>query len=451
MPLRCIPMSDSGILNSSTLQFSTASVEHFRALLEHPSAPRFNFESSDLLDRSTLQDVHRFASEVLARPFWAEGQLPEWMPGFLQTQFESVPFYRLLGGRPARFEAIPTVSRDDFSQGVERFVPDHVSLEELTVYTTSGTSGSSLSVPTDAAVTSKVLALMDNLLAEQGSRLPRGPGAVAVAAVFSQEETLTYASLSHYLQGAATLKINLHQSCWRQEDDPTSYLVDANPSVVSGCPHSLLHLSRVAPELRPLAVFSSAEALDRGLQEQLGEAFACPVYDAYGMTEAKFISARGRGDDHLLLSPDLYVEILNPEGRQVAAGELGEVTLSGGRNRCLPLLRYRTGDLARLTFRGSRPLLYDFRGRAPVALLDAKGRSISSLDVIAALRKLSLTGFSFQQFEDLSYRLSYCGEVESSVVTGLLKERLGLNGKVSKITSWSGKQHLFRTSDHGES
>lgn len=444
-------MSDSGLLNSSTLRFNAASVEHFRALLEHPSAPRFNFESSDLLDRSTLQDVHRFASEVLARPFWAEGQLPDWMPGFLQAQFESVPFYRSLGGRPASFETIPTVSREHFSLGVERFVPDHVNFDDITVYTTSGTSGSSLSIPTDAAVTSKVLALMDNLLSEQGARLPRGPGAVAVAAVFSQEETLTYASLSHYLQGAATLKLNLHPAAWNCDGDPARYLLEANPSVVSGCPRSLRHLAQVVPGLRPLAVFSSAEALEEELQEQLGEVFACPVYDVYGMTEAKFISARGRGDEHLLLSPDLYVEILNPEGRPVAAGELGEVTLSGGRNRCLPLLRYRTGDLARLTFRGSRPLLYDFRGRAPVGLRDGKGGSISSLDVIAGLRKLPLIGFSFEQFEDLSYRFSYCGEVESSVVTGLLKERLGLNGKASKITSWSGKQHLFRTSDHGES
>ena len=44
-----------------------------------------------------------------------------------------------------------------------------------------------------------------------------------------------------------------------------------------------------------------------------------------------------------------------PPAEPVPAGERGEITLTGGFNFCLPLLRYRTGDFASLDFvRGSR-------------------------------------------------------------------------------------------------
>lgn len=423
---------------------------HLQAIIEHPNAPRFNFSSSDMLDRRTLREVKLFAEETLRQPFWSPGCLPEWMPEYLAKVFREVPYYRALGGVPADFTAIPPIDRGVLREQVEFLVPDDVEPSDLTVYTTSGTTGSRLAIPSDAAVSSKVLVLLDHLLHRFGAGLPRGSGKVALAAVFCQDETLTYPSLSRYLDGALTLKLNLHPSQWRGEFDAREFLLDLEPAVITGCPYSLHKLAELCPELRPLAIFSSAEALLDGFRVRLEELFDCPVVDVYGLTEAKFIAARTAHDAHDLLCSDLFVEILDPEGRRLSPGERGEIVITGGRNKCLPLVRYRTGDFAVLGYRGGQPYLIGLEGRESVVLVDGLGRSISGLDLVNGLKSFSLVGFSFEQKPDRSYRFSYCGEASKAEIIGLLKERFALVGEVSKTTSWTGKQHLFRNLSNGE-
>ena len=198
----------------SELQPSRAAREHQDVLREHPHAPKFNFESSDLLTEISLRSVQEFEVEVKSQRFWEPGSQPSWMSSFLTRLFREVPYYREMGDVPKDFSAIPTVARSHFAQEIERFVPDNVPLEAVTVYTTSGTSGTSLAIPTDAGVSSKTLVLMDKILSEFGQSLPRGSGKVAIASVYYQHQTLTYPSVSHYLRGASTVKINLHPDDW---------------------------------------------------------------------------------------------------------------------------------------------------------------------------------------------------------------------------------------------
>jgi AMP-binding enzyme len=433
----------------SELAFDSTARAQLDALREHPSAPRFNFNSTDLLNRASLQDVQRFAKETVGLPFWGPEELPSWMPGFLDMVYRQVPYYREFGDAPTDFQAVPSVSRVELRKQVERLIPDDVAFSDITVYSTSGTSGTALAIPTDAGVSSKVLVLIDKLLAPYGLELPRGGGRLALAATFCQEKTLTYPSLSHYLGGAATLKLNLNPGQWNSRTDSREYLEQLAPAVITGCPYSLHVLAEVAPSLRPLALFSSAEALGEGLRRRLDEVFRCPVLDVYSLTEAKFIAvSRGLGE-HDLISPDLYVEILDEGGRSVPHGQRGEITLTGGRNRCLPLVRYRTGDFAALAFRGRQPYLTDFQGREPVALVNGQGRPMSSLDVVHALRDFPLVGFTFRQQMSGDYELEYCGDGDQTEMQNKLKEVTGLTGRLVRRDRWEGKPHRFQSASPG--
>lgn len=424
------------------LPYAESSRRHLESLSEHPHSPRFNFQSSDLLDSAGLAEVKRF--ELAERLFWAVGQVPEWVHELTRRVFRTVPYYRQMGDPPTDFQAVPPISRAELAHHPELLIPDDVGLDGLTVYTTSGTTGTSLKVPTDAPLSSKTLVLMDNLMSGHGARLERGPGKVAVAALFYQDETLTYPSLSHYLQGAATLKVNLHPQGWRDPGDRERYLMDCNPSVLTGCPFSLRVVSELAPELAPLAIFSSATALSEGLRARLSDLYGCPVFDIYSLTEAKFIAARSGGREWDLVAPDLYVEILDAEGRPLPGGIRGEIAVTSGRNAYLPLLRYRTGDFAALEFRGSQPYLCDLQGRGEVRLTNGKGESIPSLDVVNALKELPLVGFSFTQSPDRSFSLTYCGEVVPQKVKAALEDGTGLTrGEVVKVETWTGKPHQF--------
>ena len=97
---------------------------------------------------------------------------------------------------------------------------------------------------------------------------------------------------------------------------------------------------------------------------------------------------------HVVLLPDLFVEVLGPTGERLADGVRGELTVTGGRNRYLPLVRYRTGDYGRLatvTLSDGRPArtILDLEGRAPVGFRATDGGRVTSVDVARRIRPLA--------------------------------------------------------------
>jgi phenylacetate-CoA ligase len=140
-------------------------------------------------------------------------------------------------------------------------------------------------------------------------------------------------------------------------------------------------------------------ALLPGLRDRLAAHFGCPVIDVYSMNESGPIAvAEPGGVGHWLLSPRLYVEILDPDGAPCPPGERGEITLSGGFNPYLPLLRYRTGDYASLDLSDARqPRLLDLAGRPPVLFRTRAGLPLNNIDVTAALKPLVLPQFTLHQ------------------------------------------------------
>ncbi|MEG1054115.1 MAG: capsule biosynthesis protein CapK, partial [Janthinobacterium sp.] len=102
----------------------------------------------------------------------------------------------------------------------------------------------------------------------------------------------------------------------------------------------------------------------------------------------------------MLLQPDMYVEVLDDAGRAVADGQVGEITLTGGFNFCLPLLRYRTGDRGALAMCGEVPMIVDLQGRRPVRYRTRSGRWINNIDLTHALAALPLSRFRVHQLGD---------------------------------------------------
>jgi phenylacetate-CoA ligase len=98
-----------------------------------------------------------------------------------------------------------------------------------------------------------------------------------------------------------------------------------------------------------------------------------------------------------LLQPRLFVEIVDDAGRAVAPGERGEITLTGGFNPYLPLLRYRTGDTAAMVAHGREPRLIGLSGRPPVRFRAAGGAWVNNIDVTHALAPFALAQWTLHQ------------------------------------------------------
>lgn len=371
-------------------------------LEEHPHAPRYNHRGVDRLTAEGRTRVRAFEEELGAKSVgWLPETYPAWLAEYVAECWRSVPFYRAYGPAPSDFADIPTTSRADLSREPWSFVPDHASLEGLIVYQTSGTTGHPLNILSHPETAAHYLPLLRRALAIHGVEVD-DEAEVAIALVCRQASTYTYAAVSGYLNQSGFLKLNLHPNDWREPGDRARFLDDCRPQVYSGDPVALAKLAALGLKHRPRALVSTAMALLPGLRDRLAAAFGCPVIDVYSMNEAGPIAvADPHGADHRLLSTRLYVEVLDPDGAPCPPGERGEVTLSGGFNPFLPLLRYRTGDWASLDLSDpAQARLLGLEGRPPVVFRTRAGLPLNNIDVTAALKPLALPQFTLHQAAD---------------------------------------------------
>ncbi len=320
--------------------------ERLEALRQHRHAPKWNHRAGERLDAAALQRVQAFGKSLAKAPF----SMPrEERNAFAGRAVRDVPLYRRLakGWHPEDgFEALPTVSREDLAREPWSFVPDAAELADLITYPTSGTTGHPLLVPSHPEAVAKYLPLMARALGRHGVTLEGGTARpVGVALLGWQKHTHSFVSAFAQLDHALFVKLNLEPDDWRSPHDPRLFLQSIDAELLTGDPLAFSELLRLSPKIQPKALLSTAMSLAPGLRDQLAAQFACPVVDVYSMNEAGPI-AYATPTGFTPLAPDLTVELLQADGMACAAGERGEVTLTGGRNPFLPLLRYRTGDYA---------------------------------------------------------------------------------------------------------
>ncbi len=149
-----------------------------------------------------------------------------------------------------------------------------------------------------------------------------------------------------------------------------------NPVHLFGYPSSLARLARHArdtgrrfanPALR--AVFTTGEWLNPSDRATLEECVPCPVADGYGAREAGFIVHQCPEGAYHIAMEGVVVEVLDANGRPVAPGEIGEITITNLDAWVMPFIRYRTGDLGALR-----------------ATPCPCGRNLTCLDVVAGRR-----------------------------------------------------------------
>jgi len=395
-------------------------------LWEHPAAPRYNFRCGDQLTGASLARVRAYEQELnAAQDRWAHGETPVWVKDYAAWCLREVPFYRRGVASAEDFLALPTCDRADLSREPWSFVPDSQSLDEMIVYDSTGTTGAPLYVASHPEVSAKYLPALRAALAHHGVTLDGGPDRVAIMTICAQDYTLTYATVSAFLDEAAYVKINLNPHDWRDAEDRVRFIDDCQAEIFSGDPLAFAALAQLPITTRPKALVSSAMTLLPAMQQQLEAHFNCPVIDVYSLCESRFIAAR-RQDAFEIIPHDIFIEILDTDGHLCQPGERGEIVLTGGRNPFQAMLRYRTDDYAAIEWRDGRPVLVQFEGRQPTVFIDPQDRLINNINVTQALKGFALAQFSLHQFADRSLRLRMRGyDVEEASVRKALLNLFG--------------------------
>lgn len=385
-----------------------------RRMLEHSHAPRWNYTVGDRITAQDLEAVRAFG-ERLKQPSAPDPSSPpqdilEWV----ERMRERVLLFqeRILPGTDlARdWEHIPTSGREDLALHPYKFVPLSTDLDRLIVYDTSGTTGHSVVTPWSPAASSMRVPLVEQALAKHGVTLEHGPDRVIAVNVNVQAQTVVFATVLSVCGQAGFAKVNLHPAHWRAKQDAAKFLEDLAPQLITGDPVSLAEMAAWGVGVRPRALLSTAVAMQPGLARDLAARFGCPVLDLYSLTETGPLACTCPQGQMHLLPPDVYVEIVDEEGFALPDGQVGEITVTGGRNPYLPLLRYRTGDFGSLTRQpcacgSARAGITKFQGRGLVLFRGEGDAAVNPVDISRVLRPHILVQHRLVQRQDLSCEL----------------------------------------------
>ena len=389
-----------------------------RRMEQHAHAPRWNYTCGDQLTATDLPVLEAMRADLAeSAAVYSANEPPERVLDAVWADRAAVPHLarvvpatRAALGR--QWADLPTISREDLAVRTPDVVPDGADLDRMVIYSTSGTTGHPILIPNHPVGAASYQILLERALARHGVRLPLGPDRMANALVCAQAETIQYASVLSVWDGAGHVKVNLDPAGWWRPGDAAAYLEDFDPPLITGDPVAFAALLDLDPDLRPLALVSTAAALADGLRQRLTDRFGCAVFEWYSMNEAGPVAtACPLGHGHHVLDPAVYVEVVDADGRPCAPDERGEVTVTGGRNPMLRLVRYRTGDWASMAFGACpcgdpAPRLVGLDGRAPVVFRTPAGALVNPVDVSRVLRPYPLVQHQLVQHADGAFTLA---------------------------------------------
>jgi len=383
---------------------------------QHPYAPVWNWPNGEQLDHAGLESVRDFAEALNRDRSPQTERAPDWVADFVDFCLAEVPFYRRGNSPGTRFHEIPSCSRADLAPKVWEFVPDRESLEQLIVFSSSGTTGHPSRMPSHPATAACGIPMIEYALSRYGIAFPRGSDSVGLTNIASYRDAFTTAIVVSYLQESGCVRVNLHPTAWRSPKDCEKYLNEWRSPIWLGDPIAFADLEKIDLSEPPKAIVSSIMRLSDGLADHLTRRFGCPVLDLYALTEAGIIALRtDRG--HEVLPHDVYVEILDEHDAPCRTGTRGEITITSGRNPYMPLLRYRTGDFASLEHRDGKVFLIGLEGRIPVEFPLPSGRIVHSMEVTRLMRQHPLLQYHLHQDATGRFQFAYRGNIDERALT----------------------------------
>lgn len=399
--------------------------ELLNRMRQHPHAPIWNWPNGEQLDEVGLERVRSFAHALSDGVSHSRPWEPAWLAAHIERCMQDVPFYRKRARAGSRLEDIPTCCRADLAPRVWEFVPDSEPLDQTIVFSSSGTSGYPTRTPHHPFSAACGVPLIEYALRTlHGIDLPHGPENVAITNVAAYPGAYTTAIVIAYLKESGCVRVNLHPSAWRSIDDRAKFIDQWQAPIWLGDPVSFGAMESIELGYQPRAIVSSIMHLSDAYATKLSQRYRCPVLDLYAMTEAGIIAARTE-NGYRILPHDLHVEILDAEGRSCSPGVQGEITLTGGRNPFLPLLRYRTGDFAAMEVRGHERFLMNFHGRQHIEYRTSAGLVIHSMEVIRLMRRHPVLRYQMKQREDDCFELAYEGDIDSAQLRSELEQLFG--------------------------
>lgn len=346
-------------------------------------------------------DVERLVAEAVDREDWSADRWSSYheqrLDNLLQRAATHVPHYRAAwdarraaGDRSDWHDlrSWPILNKEDLRAAPRAFVADDTHPARLLKVSTSGTSGSPVTMWRTLAASRGWFALFEARTRRWYGVDRHVPwailgGQLVVPATQSQPPFWVWnaAFRQLYLSTMHLEPRNVRAYLGALEHHGVEYLFGYASSAY-WLARLTLEAGLEAPQLR--VVISNAEPLSPMQRRIIGEAFRCPVRDTYGMVES--VAGGSECDMGVMhLWPEVgLVEVLGDDDLPVPPGAVGRFVCTGLLNDAMPLIRYEVGDRGSLLpptevphACGRRlPVVGSIEGRSSDNLVTPEGRRI---------------------------------------------------------------------------
>jgi phenylacetate-CoA ligase len=248
---------------------------------------------------------------------------------------------------------VPVLDKDVLRENPKAFRADNAARFHPKEITTSGTTGTPLTVLWDRGSNVMEFCCIQRLWRWAGIRIGHAFLDLRSCTFPESHKNLRQHGAAVYLRNWKSngLEFNSDRIDDDNVEDYYQVLLRHRPRLVRGHPQAIQRLAMLLQDRgldgwRPSAVTTASETLYDFQRQDIERAWGVPVMDSYGLKEHNVFIAQCRHKRYHLCPEYGVCEIVDDTGRAVSPGDEGWVVATGLHNYAQPLLRYQTRDRA---------------------------------------------------------------------------------------------------------
>jgi len=308
------------------------------------------------------------------------------LKAIVRYTYDYVPYYHQLfksaGFKPGDLKnrddlkKIPISTRKDLQRNYPNTIAKGLDLSKQSSYYTSGSTGTPLRVIKDKKAEACHYANDIYTILECGVSL-RDTFVYITSAMESIKTPRFYSML---LGDLHTYVVPVYD----ENERIVNVLKQLNPDAIEAFPSVLTDLSASdVSGMNPKAIFAIAENLPQHCRDVVRRTFNVEINELYGAVEFAHLAFECNKHTGLhVITDSALLEFLDEDQDHVAAGEAGEIVVTGLLNHAMPFIRYRVGDVGipsdeTCSCGRGWPLIKNIEGRTNDYLVLPSGRKMS--------------------------------------------------------------------------
>jgi len=159
-----------------------------------------------------------------------------------------------------------------------------------------------------------------------------------------------------------------------------------------------LILKDICPSLK--VAIATSEVLSDTDRSLLSKGFGVPVINEYGASELDIIAFEDQDHDWIINDENLWVEIVDEQGRILPDGEEGRIVITSLHNKAMPFIRYEIGDIGSIDInrKGNHHILKTLQGRTNDIILLPSGKKSPGFTFYYVSKKILEEGIPIKEF-----------------------------------------------------